>query len=188
MQHHGAPTRLLDFTYSIYVATYFATEAADGDSAVWAFDGPWAMAQAAALLRAEGKPDSVVDLMMEYFEDDDEELIGALFLKTPYVCAAWPTSAFRLNERLRIQHGVFMIPGDITKTFMANLMALRAPDSQDHLLKIIIPHDEGRKAIRHLFSMGISRTNLFPGLDGYAQSLKVWSPVFSPVNWKRGIR
>lgn len=40
MQHHGAPTRLLDFTYSIFVACYFALEAADGDAAVWACDGP----------------------------------------------------------------------------------------------------------------------------------------------------
>jgi len=45
MQHHGAPTRLLDFSYSIYVAAYSAMESADGDSALWAVDGLWAMDQ-----------------------------------------------------------------------------------------------------------------------------------------------
>src|SRR5262245_30744213 len=43
MQHHGAPTRFADFTYSLYIAAYFALEAADGDCAVWCIDAKWAV-------------------------------------------------------------------------------------------------------------------------------------------------
>jgi hypothetical protein len=43
MQHHGAPTRLLDFTKSPYIATFFAIEESDSDCAVWAIDKHWCM-------------------------------------------------------------------------------------------------------------------------------------------------
>jgi hypothetical protein len=88
MQHHGAPSRLLDFTYSVYVAAYFAVEEADDDSVVWAINGPWALQRAAALLKAAGK--NQTESMFKPFMDKDEKLAESLFMSKPYVTAVWP--------------------------------------------------------------------------------------------------
>lgn len=40
MQHHGAPTRLLDFTWSPFVSAFFALERATKDAAIWAIFVP----------------------------------------------------------------------------------------------------------------------------------------------------
>lgn len=76
MQHHGTPTRLLDFTYSIYVAAYFAVEEAENDSAVWAVEAPWVKRQSVALLEKVGK--RVTPAMIETTMDDDEKVATKL--------------------------------------------------------------------------------------------------------------
>jgi hypothetical protein len=44
MRHYGAPTRLLDFTYSFFVACYFAVNRLDHEkkaAEIWAIEGMW---------------------------------------------------------------------------------------------------------------------------------------------------
>jgi hypothetical protein len=176
MQHHGAPTRLLDFTYSIYVAAYFALEAGDGDCAVWAVNAPWALKQSVTTMKHASKPDATS--LEESVTERHEPLIQGLFFEPPFARAACPLNPFRLNERLRIQKGAFLVPGDISVSFRENLEALAEHEEAAHVVRLVIPLALRAQALRQLFQMNISRTSLFPGLDGYAQSLGIYHPVF----------
>lgn len=176
MQHHGAPTRLTDFSYSIYVAAYFALEEADGPCAVIGIDGNWAALQSCRLLEARGK--NLSEALVGNTTEEIERLNSEALFTEPFVRCLVPANPFRMNERLRIQKGVFLIPGDPNCSFAENLEAM--PPTRDKMVKIIIPAKIRTDGLESLFYMNISRTNLFPGLDGYARSLAVFHPSFNP--------
>ena len=65
------------------------------------------------------------------------------------------------------------------------LEALPGHDAEENLLKIVIPHGERKEALKGLWDMGISRTSLFPGLEGFAQTLGIFHPVVhDPIPWR----
>ena len=68
-------------------------------------------------------------------------------------------------------------------SFMDNLAALPGYRSPANVVKIIIPKAMRREALEQLFSMNVSRTSLFPGLDGYASSLGIYHPAFRGDDW-----
>jgi len=181
MQHHGAPTRLLDFTYSVYVAAYFALEAADGDSGLWAISGPWALRESLRVLKAAGK-NRTEDLKAPT-QEAHESAGRSLLFEEPFIRCVAPLTPFRQNERLRIQRGTFLVPGDISTSFMDNLSALPGSEDPENVLKLILPSGIRGVGLEQLYAMNISRMSLFPGLDGYAQSLGVYHPSFRPTPW-----
>lgn len=121
--------------------------------------------------------------MFKPFMDDDDKLAESLFMSRPYVSAVWPINPFRLNERLRVQQGAFLLQGDIATPFVDNLKALSTPGWGDYLLRIVIPKRLVSITRRHLWSMDISRAALFPGLDGFARSLEINHSLFNPAQW-----
>jgi hypothetical protein len=182
MQHYGAPTRLLDFTYSVYIAAYFATEHSVGASAIWAVNTQWANELAMANLISAGNDPQDVRRLQEPFVEGTEAVFERLVMREPLACCVVPINPFRLNERLRTQKGIFLAPCNVDASFMDNLSAMAGHKLQDNVVRYVIPASIAEDMRAFLSEMGLSRRSLFPGLDGYAQSLGVYHPIFNPTD------
>jgi hypothetical protein len=164
MQHHGAPTRLLDFTWSPFVAAFFALERATKDAAVWAvFIKPlW---EATHRFPQRKKPLTTYDLYLRNPDAYETFYIGN---KVPFVT---PGEPFVMNKRLIAQSGTFLIPGVLDLPIEEILSKYhRGPDEivVKFVLKTRSLRDEAMKA---LYSMNITNATLFPDIDGLARSM-----------------
>jgi hypothetical protein len=195
MQHHGAPTRLLDFTESIFIATYFATVEASEDCSVWAInrinirDNIYE-AQNLNYVKHEALKDDVNDVHIEYAN----KFIGN---KTEIDCEQIPITVIPLEpkictERLARQQGLFLMPTNSNNSFIENLAGafsekeiklkeikfeklLTYKSSEFNkikILKINISKDYLSDISDSLRQMNITAETLFPGVDGLAKSLQ----------------
>jgi hypothetical protein len=191
IQDYGGPTRLLDFTESFYIAAFFALEQSTEDACVWAINR-------AALTGLALANIGIRDGATEQLESERvlrlAESVFAGTADTPdMVLSVLPP---RLNERLAIQKGLFLFPTNPDKTFEANLCdclgfpftrldTLVATPLPEHprdvllaqfydigVVKIILPLQFYPDAFADLYSMNIDAATLFPGLDGFARSLR----------------
>jgi len=157
MRHYGAPTRLVDFTYSHYIAAYFAfSSVVCTTRAIWAVRLDW--------LQNETKRKTDKDNLHD--AENFKKYFLALEHAKSFVAAM---NAERMNERLTIQQGVFLCPGNIEQSFWQNLRSLKY--KKNSIVKFIIPHEARNRALTELNHMNISKATLFPDLGGFAESL-----------------
>jgi hypothetical protein len=155
MQHHGAPTRLLDFTWSPYVAAFFALERATANAAVWALNPK------RVEMSEPRKPGKIDPRLPGNFEK--------YFLKgnTPVIWLGEPDT---MNKRLIAQSGTFALPGILDRPLEEILGEDQNPG--EVMAKFILSADRIREtAMRELYRMNITWATLFPDLDGLARSM-----------------
>jgi hypothetical protein len=154
MQHHGAPTRLLDVTLSPHIAVYFALEFGSGASCIFAFNN------------AEIKKINQSILQKDTYREMQEEVFSN---KKRFVTVFEPEYG---NQRLVIQQGLFLVPSQADVPFEQMLADYPQFADDDICIKYIFAPKLRFQGLERLNRMNITAATLFPGIDGFCRSLR----------------
>ncbi len=149
-QHHGLPTRLLDWTSNPLIALYFAVGTTFTSNDLVSDKAMEPLRNGGSVIyRLKTRHDLLDTTAQEPFDVDGAELFAA-----PVV-----------TQRIRAQSGFFTIQGNPHRP-------LTEQWSRHRLHRYLIPF-ESRETLRHeLLAYGINHAFVFPDLDGLSRHLQ----------------
>lgn len=199
-QHHGLPTRLLDWTTDIFAAIYFAvTDHHDKDGAVWhinikEFPHPKVLGRLSrnGAFRLEAVRSCVDSSNLVFFVPQSRSTVlgpGSLeFVGPPGFPSDQSKDSNRsgfltflfapyTDDRIRNQKGIFSIyltndPTDIVLDHASYVEHLENVYSSELLTKITIPASKKASIKRDLIKTGKDAFSIYPDLEGLVMMLK----------------
>ena len=166
-KHHGLPTRILDWSYSPYVAMHFATanfNEFDHDGAIWCVDYLKTNGLLPPTLQTILKAENANIFTTEMLNGVATSLADFDALGGDFVLFFEPPS---LDERIVNQFALFSLPSS-PKLSLEDFLK----QGESMYRRIIIPAELKWEVRDKLDQANITERVLFPGLDGLSQWLK----------------
>lgn len=160
MQHHGMPTRLLDWSLSPLIATYFAVRRLDAPQRAAKKDG----AICALAMRHIDRSDS--------FEQDPNDQIDAIARRALSPMETWP-----VHERGAVAVAPPEIHPRMTAQSSMFTLHMRTAALEDdktvvkHLMKAVVPWTAKPRLSQELAELCIQEHTVFPDLDALSHHL-----------------
>ena len=170
MQHHGAPTRLLDWTENILVALYFVVKCSPKDDGeIWALYPDELNERSNIPGIPLSKNPKLQYLVKEVYYGENAKLGLAKSLKLndipKYPLAFYPTLNFL---RMVVQSSAFTIHPIPEK---GNQIQDLLKGEKRFLAHYIIPAENKKKLLENLNSLEIKHFRLFPDLDSLSKDI-----------------
>ena len=165
-QHRGLPTRLLDWTYSPFVALHFATShlgSMNEDGVVWTINfveaNKFVPVRLKRMMSAEGSDTATVDMLGAFSSLRDFDRLS----RSPFVVFLEPPS---LDPRIVNQLALFSLMSS-TKATLDDWLGLHPTLAR----RVIIPASLKWEVRDKLDQANVNERVLFPGLDGLSRWL-----------------
>lgn len=182
-QHHGLPTRILDWTFSPFVALHFATDdltKSHLDAIIWMVNfeetnklvHPTLLAE----LQSERTVAFSVEMLGKLYNDVFQWSAEEQMQSHPFVLFLEPPS---LDQRIINQFGVFSLMSSL-HVDLRHWLAVQQAHTPDIVRKIIIPKELKWEVRDKLDQMNLTERVIMPGLDGLSSWLRRWYSVKDP--------
>jgi hypothetical protein len=139
----------------------------------------------------EDKYPDVISKIIERSDDSERtnKTFVPLYMENKYKFVGHE-NPLQLHRRLHLQQGTFLCPGNIRVPFMENLLyPYRDYGKTDKIRKITCRFQVSdlREAFKQYMRMNMTRESLFPGLDGFSQSIKYQLWFYRKLkDWRTG--